>query len=597
MSDFLFSSNRMPAGKLAAELAAIYVHGTVECGEYHGAWGSLGVTRSRYNGFDAVETDSHLCVVVGGPVLCYRDNRFLAGNDRQEGTRAILQRWLAGNMRWDVDLSGPFAVLIIDKKSGVAQCITDLLMFTPVYQYSDGNSFIIGTHIDALARAAGQQLHVDEVSLLDFVLHYVVTFPYTAYENVRQMYPATVHRLCGVPSAGKSFIERAAPYWLPEEGRSYRSLRDAAQALRSGVADYIERVTEGMDHVAQFVSGGEDSRAVSGMLPDRLQRHAYVFLDSMNREGRIAEKVAAIYGSEFEADFRDPVHYLSILPEATALIGSGHQFFHAHSLRFDRKHNLGAYTAVFGGYIADALYKAVYARKPMICELHAFMPQVPRDGETRSRDVRNSLFPEEMLSKITERRRAHLEVVQGFRPGTAHEWFVLWPTTMRIAIPNLYSNRRLFASYEPFMANEAVKVSAAVPTSWKMNRRLFHRAFRRYFAKSWSLVHADGRLPYFPWWVNTPIQFGTLLVRKFSRRFGHEKGNQGPWNDWEALAISEDWKAAVKELSGAADRWRGVGASTVKAAFVSNELDVYQKVNLLQVCYQLQRTLDMENVN
>src|SRR5690554_2672165 len=100
-----------------------------------------------------------------------------------------------------------------------------------------------------------------------------------------------------------------------------------------------------MTKVAQFISAGEDSRSLSGLLPERLNRDAFVFLDSMNREGRIAEKVAHAYGAKFHMGKRHPLHYIHIMDEASALVGSGHEYMHCHSLRFDKEFNLDAYPA------------------------------------------------------------------------------------------------------------------------------------------------------------------------------------------------------------------------------------------------------------
>ena len=73
---------------------------------------------------------------------------------------------------------------------------------------------------------------------------------------------------------------------------------------------------------AQFLSGGEDSRTLLGLIPSDLKRDAFIFLDSMNREGRTAQKAARAYGANFHVGFRSPTHYLEILEEASDL-GSG----------------------------------------------------------------------------------------------------------------------------------------------------------------------------------------------------------------------------------------------------------------------------------
>ena len=582
VSDFLFSSQGASSGELISALASIYNSEPPKCVEFYGAWGSLAVTQSQYRGFDPLETDTHIVVIIGGPVLCFQDNDFMSGGNSQAGTRAIYTRWLTGHIDWGEDLSGPFVVLLIDKVTCEIMCVTDLMMFIPLYQHESEVSVAISTHVDALASHCGQSNSFDEVSLVDFILHNVVTYPYTIYKKIFQCHPAAEHRYTFKEGASSIAAAMPVPYWLPTEADSYESLSEAAKALRSGVNNYVERITGSMHHVAQFISAGEDSRVVSGVLPIRLQRDAFVFLDKMNREGRVAKKVARIYGANFTADYRELTHYLAILPEAAALIGGGHQCKHSHALGFHARHKLDGYSAVFGGYLSDSLLKALYARKPKGFDRFPFLPQVELPGETRSKAVANPLFSDELLNGVTQRRRAHLRVLQSLRPSTAHEWFALWPMTMRATIPNLYSNRRLFASFEPFMSKEVVKIGASVPVSWKLNRRLFNKAFRPFLSKSKWCLHPDGQLPYFPWWVNSPIRLLIWSYRQVVSCAGRVRVNQGPWADWQKIQKTNEWQAAINATLDSGELV-GLQQALQRGALTGSKLGVHQKINFLQV--------------
>ncbi len=583
MSDFIFSSQPKADGELSRSLQAIYSKQAPACEEFHGSWGSLAVTASRYYGFQPLETDRYVCVVIGGPVLYFQDNDFIGREDRQAGTRAILEHWLAGGADWSEDLSGPFVLLVVDKQNASVECITDLMMFIPVYQYAGPKSLYWGTHVDALANACGRQDSFDEVSLADFVLNHAVTHPYTVYQGIFQCMPGTIHRW----SCSCDLVVPET-YWQPLEDNAFATLEQAARVLREGVQGYIDRVSAPLEKVAHFISAGEDSRSLAGMLPVRLERDAFVFLDSMNREGRIASRVAAAYGANFTPGLRSETHYLDILPEASALVGTGHQYIHAHSLGFDKKCHLADYRAVFGGYISDTLLKGQYARKPAWLKKFPFLPQVEVQGESRTSALRHPLFPKDILDEMTRRRREHYHKVHALRPHCAHEWFELWPATMRLTIPNIYCNRRLFASHEVFMAKESVKVAASAPIGWKLNRRLFHAAFKPALRRSRYIAHADGRLPYFPWWVNSPIQFVTWFNRQLARRIGRKKSHQGPWSDWEGLMASSAWEAEVDrikacQLPGGLDL--AVAANALHKE--STSLSLGSKLNLLQLGHQL----------
>lgn len=68
----------------------------------------MAASRNTYRGFDPIENEQHVCVVIGGPVLMFRDNAFLNSKDSSVGTEAILQRYLDGKLVFHADLNGPF---------------------------------------------------------------------------------------------------------------------------------------------------------------------------------------------------------------------------------------------------------------------------------------------------------------------------------------------------------------------------------------------------------------------------------------------------------------------------------------------------------
>lgn len=584
MSDFLFSFDPRPKFQLTNCIQSIYRNDAPVVHEYNGEWGTLALSRNLYEGLQPLETTRHIFVVIGGPVLCFRNNCFLTGNDEVEGTRAIYDRWLNGNMLWDEDLSGPYVILAVDKEAQTIMCVTDLMMFIPVYSYKRGRTIMLGTHLDALAQAAGQY-SFDMVALSDFIINHAVTYPYTSYKEVRQCHPAAV------TTGSRNGFSQPLIYWLPREEQAYATIGEAANALKVGLQGYVNRIIQSMNEVAQFISAGEDSRAIAGLLSKKIKCDAFIFLDKMNREGKIAGQIAAIYGEDFKPRFRNSTHYLDILEEASDLIGSGQQYFHAHTLGFHKSCGFSRYPAVFGGYIADSLIKANYTRKIRGQHLTPYIPNYFISGETRTEPIRHSTFQPNVLEEIDYRRSAHMEKIKSFRQRTAHEWFVLWPVTMRVAIPNLHSNRRLFRTYEPFMCKEVVKISASVPINWKLNRRLFQKATQPFLRTSRHIFHADGRLPYYPWWVNSFIQPGVLIWIRSMKALGILRGNQGPWGDWQANMKDQKWRDSVhKYCLTSTGINRVFKTDDIKKNIDGPILNYIQKINLIQTLYLLNKS-------
>ena len=588
MSDFIFSNQQMEKGKLTKEIHAIYHEDFPEVEEFLGEWGTLAVSRNLYQGFQVFENPEYLCAVIGGPVLFFRDNSFLVQESDTAGTEAVFKRWQEGQMRWDEDLSGPFVVMIINKKNAEILCVTDIMSFIPVYIHQDLKSLMLATHSDALARVSNQQLDMDLVSKVDFILHGVVTYPYTVYQNITQIPPASEH------SSKPALLDmNSEPYWLPMEPKKYKTIDKTAKDLRSALVKYVANVTEEMPRIAQFISGGEDSRVLSGLLPSKLERDAFIFLDGMNREGVRAKKAADAYGARFNLFTRAKTHYLEVLPSAADMVGDGAEYVHAHTLKLHKLSKLAEYPAVFGGFYADSVLKGDCIVKPEITGRFPFMPQMKRRNHSRGQPINHSVFTKSVLKEVADRRSRHLEFVERFRGETAEEWFELWPSSMNYAIPNLHVNRRLFRSYEPFMANEIVKISAAAPQKWMLNRRLFQRAAKPFLKQTKWLFHSDGHLPYFPWYLNSFIQFGVWGYQQASTRLGLVKGYQGPWGEWKSILESGEFRDSINEYSDGMDAMKMVFAEKdLNRAFKSKDFTTTQRINLLQTLYSNQKSIE-----
>ncbi|MFC3024828.1 hypothetical protein ACFODT_13480 [Vibrio zhugei] len=302
----------------------------------------------------------------------------------------------------------------------------------------------------------------------------------------------------------------------------------------------------------------------------------------MNREGKIAQKVANIYDIDMNIGYRKDTHYLDIIDEASKLVGSGEQYSHAHSLGFDRIYKLSKHTAVFGGYLADSILKAPYSMKIKGMSRFPFIPEIFIKNENRTDKIEKHYVSSSVLEKVNNRRLYRFEKIKELRNESAHEWFVLFPSTMRVAIGNYHSTRRLFRSYEPFMSNAVIKIGASVPTEWKLNRRLFNRAMKPFLLPSKWLIHGDGRLPYFSWVVNSFIQIPFWLYHKIGKKVGIIKGYQGSWCNWHEVVNGIAWRDLVRKYTNS-DIDLDFINKDLEQLLLNSDLTYFEKVNLLQV--------------
>lgn len=584
MSDFLFTREQGVLHRLVQPLKDLMPEPEqVVVKAFSGSWGSLATSLGPYNGFAPYEDSDYICVVIGGPVFYWQDNHFLTNPQQPTAaTQAILQRWQIGLIDWSEDLSGPFTTLIVNKKSDELFCYTDLMMFVPVFQYATDTELCLGTHIDTVAKIARQQQNIDNVSIADFILTGRVTYPHTVYSNLFQLVPATEHKWT---LKRNEYIEQHTPYWQPLELNPYKSIDEAALALRIGLKNYIERITETMTQVGHFISAGEDSRSITGLLPKRLKRHAYIYVDSKNREFKLAKRVADTYGCEFHYIFRDPMHYLNILPDASKLVGAGQQYTHAHTLDLIEKSGADEHDAVFGGFISDTLLKGVWRKRFDITKRLPFLPDFFIQYNDINISDPTSFFTDKTMNEINIRRLAHFKHIKKLRPKSSYEWFFLWPATMQICFPNISVNRRLFPSYEVFTSKDSVKISAAAPIEWKMNRKLFHKAVKPALKASKWIPHSDGRLPYYPWYVNSFLQLPTFAKKRFKMIIKKDT-NDGPWNNWGVIINSSEW---VNLINSYITNIKKVGLNEDYVSkyriFVESNLNKDSKVNFLQTLY------------
>lgn len=583
MSDFLFQSQKQKTNKLSNLIKSIYPDNPPEVFEFHGQWGSLAVSRNTYFGFDPIETENHIYFVIGGPVLTFTNNKFLTGSDPQKGTKKIVGKFNENTITWHNDLSGPFVFGELNKKNGKLQIVSDIISFIPVYKYETNNELALSTHPDILAQINNINDKKDKVSIADFILNGIITFPYTFYKSIKQVNPASIYTF---DLQNDKINSKNEYYWKPTDEKQRTNIKKTAKELRNDLKNYIKLVTEGMDKVASFISGGEDSRAVLAMMPDDLQKETYIFLDEMNREGEYAEKATLAFGTNFNLIKRSKFHYINILENASSLVGSGAEYVHGHSFNIYKEADLDKYPAVFGGFFSDTFLKGLNIKKKKYTGKLPFLPEI-RDSEYNeiNKNKSSDIFSGKIITKITQRRKEHYYRIKEIRTTSINEWFNLWPITMATETPNIHFNRRLFRSYEPFLSNEVVKMSASISHKWKMNRKLFHEIVKPLFSKCKDLKHASGWHPYYGWQINSCLKFKNIMESKIKRKLNLGDKNHGPWGDWNLIMESENWKNKKEELLKSNELLDEIFNSDLANVFDSSKLSRLQKIDLLQTSY------------
>lgn len=592
MSDVLFTIDKIDSRSLQAAVASIMPGEVRNVMVFEGDWGKMAVSENHYCGFMPYETADYLVVVVGGPLLKQRGNSFIHGSlhPNSQGSEEILDLFLNQYFDPGKDLDGPFSLWIVDKKNHQVHMWTDMMSFIPVYQATGPLGTVVGTHVDAVAETAGTADQHDTVSQVDFLLHGLVTYPYTMYHDTIQLPPATYHF---INHAG---IEDQLPYWQPMEFdfTTYRDIDETANELKEALMEFVKQVTDETENVAQFLSGGEDSRVLSALLQSCKDRDAMLFLEKMNREGEIAKKASDAYDANFKLITRDKRMYVDMVPQVSRLAGSGAQYFHVHTYGLHQEHHFDQYDALFGGLMADALLKGSHIRKWKGTHLLPFFPQLKRESFSFSAPFSHTLVSGDTARELQKRKEDHLAFVRSYRTTSAEEWFELWPASMNVNITNFHGNRRLFRSYEPFMSHRVVMISARTPQSWKLNRRLFQKAVKPFLEPTKHLFHGEGKLPYYPWYVNLFVH-GTIWTGRSMKDKIRPSSYQGPWFEWDKVLNSPEAEGLVENhQDGVALLQEGLSKEIRDplSFYQSSELNFVQRLNFMQLVTENHRKLN-----
>jgi len=561
MSDIIFSNKKIKKNILTKHLEETYP--TDEILEFHGKWGSLGIITNNLDTNYYFSNDTYIMVGLGNPNALH--------DLKSKISLALFNK----KTDWSKTINGPFIVLVINKKTNDVNILTDLMSFIPLYKYSDHKNIFISSHTDLLAEITNQTNNRDEVSELDFILNGSVTYPYTSYSKIKQLAPGTEFNL------KKDNTYSKYKYWAPYEINTNLDINDSASKLRSILEKDIGQSIKKNDNIAHFLSGGEDSRVISGLLKDK-PKDSYTFLDIYNREGKIANKIAKIYNSNLTIKYRDQSYYLDILKQCSKLVGSNIEYKHGHAFKFVEECNLNEYDYVIGGLFSDLFLKGSRINKNKIRQKLSFLPQKKSNKNTielQSADWVNR----KTINELNKRREKHLSFIKNYRNNSAYEWFNFYPASMNDNVGNYHVNRRLFNSYEPFLSNEIVKFSSATPQNYKLNRKLFNLAFNSILKESKFVMHGNGFFPYFPWYINSSIQFPIKSVRKIYRFFFNT--NQGPWADWDQLMKSKKWDETVESITENNIASYPYIKKNIREVLLGNQIDVHKKVNLMQLVY------------
>lgn len=216
-------------------------------------------------------------------------------------------------------LRGMFAFAIWNNREKTLFCARDRLGIKPFYYYCDQHSFVFGSEIKAILKAAAIDRTLDPHALDSYFTYGYVTGSRAIYSAIRKLLPA--HTLSLHPH--KSSKPQITRYWdicfQPDFTRSEAQWREEvekefSEAVRLHMVSDVP--------FGAFLSGGIDSSSVVAFMTrhsnEPIKTFSIGFIESQFNELQYAREVARRYKTDHHERVLEPesVNLLSVLVDA-----------------------------------------------------------------------------------------------------------------------------------------------------------------------------------------------------------------------------------------------------------------------------------------
>lgn len=157
------------------------------------------------------------------------------------------------------DQAGKFLTAVYSADRQAVSVCTDYMRSSPLYYTQTKHGFMFASDCLLLAKFAGIR-QVDEQAIYHYLNFSYVPTPYSIFAGINKLPPGAVLKY----SNGKKSLNR---YWQPGYGEAYQGTEaEAVIALRESLTGSIQRHQPDGDHWGTFLSGGNDSSTITGVL-------------------------------------------------------------------------------------------------------------------------------------------------------------------------------------------------------------------------------------------------------------------------------------------------------------------------------------------
>jgi asparagine synthase (glutamine-hydrolysing) len=285
-----------------------------------------------------VSANGRFVVVFNGEIYNFRALRQMLETEgvafRGHSDTEVL---LAAICRWGVEQAlsrfvGMFSFALWDKQDRVLTLARDRIGEKPLYYGWMGDTFLFGSELKALRVHPSWRGTMNRDVLALYIRLSYIPSPYTIYEHIKKLPPATVLHLpldrC--QREGRSFEPQPTPYWslqrvvetglsLPFRGTDEEAIERLHALLRESVAQQMIADVP----LGAFLSGGIDSSTTVALMQEQSEQPVKTFTigfheDSYN-EAHYANEVARRLGTDHTELYVTAEEAMAVVPRLPTL--------------------------------------------------------------------------------------------------------------------------------------------------------------------------------------------------------------------------------------------------------------------------------------
>jgi asparagine synthase (glutamine-hydrolysing) len=256
--------------------------------------------------------------------------RQLAAAGHRFRGRSDTEVMLAAFTAWGVEaaltrLNGMFAFAVWDRRERLLQLAVDRAGEKPMYYGWAGTAFLFGSELKALRAYPGFRADIDRDALALYLRHKYVPAPWSIYQGVRKLPPATV---LTIAADTPGHTPGPVPYWsarsVAEAGADHGlSPEEATDRLDELLRDAVARRMVADVPLGAFLSGGVDSSIVVALMQAQSSRPVRTFTigydDPDFNEAEDAKAVAGHLGTDHTELYVSPQDCMAVIPHLPRL--------------------------------------------------------------------------------------------------------------------------------------------------------------------------------------------------------------------------------------------------------------------------------------